>query len=109
MSDSEGLPQLDPVQRILLPVADGFMILLYSRPPSGSLRTTRVTMVSIVLGAASFVAFGFAGVVVALKGGVLLLLVGILLVLFALGSLSLGTYGILQRVHGSPSGGKPSV
>jgi len=93
-------PQLDPLQRLLLPVADGFMILMLSRPASGSLRTTRVTTVSVLLGAASFVAFGVAGVVVALKGGVVPVAVGVLLELFALGRLSLVLFGGLQRLHG---------
>jgi hypothetical protein len=96
--------RLDPLQRLLLPVADGFMIVMLSRPASGSLRTTRVTTVSIVLGAASFMAFGVAGVVVGLKGGVVLLVVAVLLELFALGSLSLALFGALQRLHGEVPG-----
>jgi hypothetical protein len=95
--------QLDPLQRLLLPVADGFMILMLSRPASGTLRTTRVTTASILLGATSFVAFGVAGVVVALKGGVVPLTVGVLLELFALGCLSLALFGGLQRLHGEVS------
>jgi hypothetical protein len=92
-------PPLDPVQRLLLPVADGFMLLMLSRPASGSLRTTRVTTVSILLGALSFVAFAAAGVAVALKGGLLLLAAALLLELFALGSFSLALFGGLQRLH----------
>jgi hypothetical protein len=98
--DQEPLPPLDPVQRLVLLVADAFMILMLSRPPSGSLRTTRVTVVSIVLGAAAFVAFGLAGLLVALVGhGILLVVAGTLLELFALGCLSLAIYGLLQRLH----------
>jgi hypothetical protein len=94
-------PALDPLQRLLLPVADGFMVLMLSRPAAGSLRTTRVTTVSILLAAASFVAFGVAGAVVALRGGgILLFVVGVLLELFALGCLSLALFGVLQRLHG---------
>ena len=94
-------PALDPLQRLLLPVADSFMVLMLSRPASGSLRTTRVTTVSILLGAASFVAFGVAGAVVALRGGgILLFVVGVLLELFALGCLSLALFGVLQHLHG---------
>jgi hypothetical protein len=98
--DQAPVPQLDPVQRLILPVADAFMILMLSRPPSGSLRTTRVTLVSIVLGAAAFVAFGLAGLFVAFGGHRFLLVVaGMLLELFALGCLSLALYGLLQRLH----------
>jgi hypothetical protein len=98
--DQAPVPPLDPVQRLILPVADAFMILMLSRPPSGSLRTTRVTLVSIVLGAAAFVAFGLAGLFAAVGGHRLLLVVaGMLLELFALGCLSLALYGLLQRLH----------
>lgn len=97
-------PQLDPLQRLMLPVADGFMILMLSRPPSGSLRNTRVTTVSMVLGAASFVVFALAAVMVAVRGGVVLLAVGVLLGLFALGCLSLALVGGLQRLHGDVPG-----
>lgn len=100
MTDAAPLPPLNPAQRLLLPVADAFMILMLSRPPSGSLRTTRVTTVSIALAAASFVAFGLAGVVVAVSGRrPLLVVVGGLLVFFALGCLSLALFGLLQRRH----------
>jgi hypothetical protein len=98
VTDAAPLPPLNPAQRLLLPVADAFMILMQSRPPSGSLRTTRVTTVSIALAAASFVAFGLAGVVVAVSGrGPLLVVVGGLLVFFALGCFSLALFGLLQR------------
>jgi hypothetical protein len=97
----EPLPPLDPAQRLILPVADAFMILMLSRPPSGSLRTTRVTVASIALGAAAFAAFGVVGLLVAIHGRLpLLVLAGTLLELFALGCLSLALYGLLQRLHG---------
>jgi hypothetical protein len=98
--DQEPLPPLDPVQRLILPVADAFMILMLSRPQSGSLRTTRVTMVSMVLAGVAFVAFGLAGLFVAVGGHrILLVVAGTLLELFALGCLSLAIYGVLQRRH----------
>jgi len=105
MSDQPRLPPLDPAQRLLLPVADAFMILMLSRPSSGSLRTTPVTVVSIALGAASFVAFGLAGVIVALGGGgPLSVLAGALLEAFALGCFALAAFGLLQRFHTSADG-----
>lgn len=98
--DQEPLPPLDPVQRLLLPVADAFMILMLSRPGSGSLRTTRVTLASIALAAAAFVAFALAGLFVAVGGrGPLLVVAGTLLEFFAFGCLSLALYGLLQRLH----------
>src|SRR3989442_3534111 len=54
-------PEVTPVDRIqlmLLPVADLFMILMYSRPPGGSLRTARVTLMTIWLAAAVAVPVG---------------------------------------------------
>ena len=65
-SGDPGLPPLSRAQRILLPVADAFMVAMLSRPPSGSLRTTRVTTASIGLASAGFLVFGVLGVVLAL-------------------------------------------
>ena len=43
------VPPLPWLGRMLLPLADLFMILLVSRPQSGSLRTTWVTPATVVL------------------------------------------------------------
>jgi hypothetical protein len=93
------LPPLNRVQRILLPIADGFMVAMYSRPPSGTLRTTRVTAVSIALGAAGFVVCGVIGLLLALGtgAGALRWIAAVLLEAFALGSGALALFGILQR------------
>src|SRR5260370_30757935 len=59
-------PEVTPVDRIqlmLLPVADLFMILMYSRPPGGSLRTARVTLMTIWLAAAVAVLVGIPAAV----------------------------------------------
>jgi hypothetical protein len=98
--DQTPLPPLDGAQRLLLPVADAFMLLMLSRPSSGSLRTTKVTVVSIVLAASAFVVLAVAGLFVAFGGrGPLLLLAGTLLELIALGCFSLALFGLLQRMH----------
>jgi hypothetical protein len=93
----EGLPPLSPVQRALLPVADAFMVAMLSRPPSGTLRTTRVTTVSIALAGIGFVVFGVLGVVLAANGGLIRWVAAVLLELFALSSGALALYGGLQR------------
>ena len=93
-------PPLDPVQRALLPIADGFMLLMLSRPPTGTLRTTRVTWASIWL---SVVTFAVAGTLAALLTGAagrlgpILLVPALPLAVLALGSASLALYGLLQR------------
>ena len=94
------LPPLDPLQRLLLPVADRFMLLMLSRPPSGTLRTTRVTSASIGL---AIVTFGVSGAITGVLAGSigrlgpLLLVPAIPLGVLALGSASLALYGLRQR------------
>ena len=94
-----GLPPLSRAQRVLLPVADAFMVAMLSRPPSGSLRTTRVTLASIVLAAAGLIVCGAVGVVLARAAGSQLLpwVAALLLEVFALSSGALALYGLLQR------------
>jgi hypothetical protein len=92
-----GLPPLSPVQKLLLPVADAFMVAMLSRPPSGTLRTTRVTTASIGLAGAGFVVFGVFGVVLAAEGSALRWIAAVLLELFALSSGALALFGALQR------------
>jgi predicted PurR-regulated permease PerM len=94
-----GLPPLSRAQRILLPFADAFMVAMLSRPPSGSLRTTRVTSVSIVLATAGLIVCGALGVVLALGAGSQFLpwLAAVLLEVFALNSGALALFGLLQR------------
>jgi len=89
------------VQRLLLPLADAFMVAMLSRPPSGTLATTRVTTVSVVLAGASFVVFAAAGGLVASTGGGLHVGLGLLMILFGLWSLTLALFGILQRTSGA--------
>jgi hypothetical protein len=94
-------PPHDRLQRLLLPVADAVMALMWSRPGGLSLRDTRVTRVTIVL------ALGVA--LVGLPAGALLLagaddppprLLGLACVPVALGSLCLAVFGLRQRPPG---------
>lgn len=94
-----GFPPLSRAQRILLPVADAFMVAMLSRPPSGSLRTTRVTTASIGLATAGFFVVGVLGVALALAAGAqpLRWLAAGLLEIFALSAAALAVFGWLQR------------
>ncbi len=101
MPDQHAGVTLDPLQERLLPVADVVMVLMLSRPQSGSLRDTRVTIVTIYLavGVAGF------GLVLALLGLALgtvghqpiWLLPAVILLLLAAGCADLGVFGIRQR------------
>lgn len=94
-------PPLDRVQLRLLPVADLFMALMWSRPGGLSLRTTWVTPATIWLCVA--VASLSAGLTIAAIGYTiasanLLMLGGALLaLLIAAGTGSVSAYGIRQR------------
>lgn len=92
---------LDRTQLILLPVADLFMILMFSRPPGGSLRTARVTPLTIWLAAAVAVLAGVPALVLLVQATAgfrpLLILVGLLGVAIALGSGVLAVFGVRQR------------
>ena len=94
------LPPLDALQRLLLPVADGFMLAMLSRPPTGTLRTTRVTAASIALAVATFVLSGAAAVALVAataRTGSPLLLATAPLAALAAGAAALALYGLRQR------------
>jgi hypothetical protein len=82
----------------VVPVADLFMILLLSRPATGSLRNTWVTPATLVLS----VATGLTSIVclapaaAGLSGG-LRVAVTLVLALFAAGSLCVAAVGLAQR------------
>jgi hypothetical protein len=75
------------------------MVAMLSRPPSGSLRTTRVTIVTIALATVGFFIVGSVGVVLALGAGSRILpwLAAIVLEVFAVSSGALALFGLLQR------------
>lgn len=93
---------IDRVQRLLLPIADLFMILMFSRPPGGSLRTARVTLATIWLAAAVAVVAGIPGLVILVLGLARLQLlplgVGLLGVALGVGSAILAVFGVRQRM-----------
>ena len=96
----DGLPPLDALQRLLLPVADAFMVLMLSRPPSGSLRNTRVTAWTIGLGIVTFGVSGTSSVLVLRatgRLGPLLLALALPLAALTVGSASLALYGLRQH------------
>jgi len=95
----------DALQGRLLPVADAVMVLMLSRPASGTLRDTRVTIVTIYLaGAVAILALVLAGLglVLGLGGHAWPWIVAsiVLLALFA-GCLDLAVYGVRQRLLAS--------
>lgn len=93
---------LDRIQLMLLPVADLFMILMYSRPPGGSLRTARVTLMTIWLAAAVAVLAGIPAAVLLVHAVARLqpvpIAIGLLGVAVGLGSGILAVFGIRQRI-----------
>ncbi len=91
----------DRLQARLLPLADVVMVLLLSRPPSGTLRTTRVTVVTIVLaglvGAASLALIPVLALRVAGGHTALWLVLVPALIAAAVGCADLATFGMRQR------------
>jgi len=92
----------DASQAWLLPVADMVMVLMLSRPPSGTLRDTRVTIVTIYLAvfvAAVALILAALGIALVLAGSSgLWIAAAFLLLLLGLGCADLGVYGIRQRL-----------
>jgi hypothetical protein len=97
----EGTPPLDPWQLRLLPVANLFMGLMWSRPGGLSLRTTWVTPATIWLGIAALVLVGVPGlgaIGYGLATGQGLYVAGGLVAMgLAVGAGTVAVYGIRQR------------
>jgi hypothetical protein len=93
------LPAL--VGRLVLPVADAFMVAMVSRPASGSLRTTWVTPATLALGVLTALAgllvavLGISGVVA--WGGAARAVAALLGIGFVVGGGAVVTIGSLQR------------
>jgi hypothetical protein len=95
------VPDLPGALRLVIPVADLFMLAMISRPSTGSLRTTWVTpatlQLSLVLTAA-----GLAIAIVLAASGTArvlpLLVLVVVLILFAAGTGAVAIVGIGQRV-----------
>jgi hypothetical protein len=92
------VPALPRPGRLLLPIADLFMLLMISRPHTGSLRTTWVTPATLGLSAAT----AFVGTlleVAMLRGGPTMptLMGAAAVAVLAAGSASVAVIGLLQR------------
>ena len=94
-------PPLDAWQLRLLPMADLFMGLMWSRPGGLSLRTTWVTPATLALAAAVVLFAGLGGL-----GGiaygvanrqVLLVLGGLIALALGVGAAAVALYGVRQR------------
>jgi len=96
------VPPLDPWQLRLLPVADRFMALMWSRPGGLSLRTTWVTPATIWLAVAVVVALGIPGLGAIAYGiatrQVLLAFGGLIAAALGAGGGTVAVYGIRQRL-----------
>jgi len=82
-----------------MPVADAFMVLMWSRPATGSLRVTWVTPATLwmcVVAASGGVGGGVAALV-AVGGGVGWVVAGCVLIALGLGAASVAAVGVLQR------------
>jgi hypothetical protein len=104
------VPPLDSWQLRLLPVADRFMALMWSRPGGLSLRTTWVTPATIWLGLAVVVALGLPGLGVIGYGivtrQVVLAFGGLIAAALGAGGGTVALYGIRQRRLLRARGGK---
>ena len=98
----KSVPPLDPWQLRLLPLADRFMALMWSRPGGLSLRTTWVTPATIGLSLAVVAVLGLPGVGVLaygiMTGQVLLALGGLIAAALGAGGGTVALYGIRQRL-----------
>lgn len=94
-------PPLDDLQLRLLPVADLFMGLMWSRPGELSLRSTWVTPATIWLALGVLTAVGFPGLAALglgiMNGQLLLAAAGLLAAAAGTGAGAVAIYGIRQR------------
>ena len=97
----EPVPKLGLLASLLLPIADAFMTALFSRPPSGTLRTTWVTPATLWLTTISGAGAAILAVALAVSsangnGGVIF--AGIVIAaLYAVGALAVAAVGFDQR------------
>jgi hypothetical protein len=94
-------PPLDRLQLRLLPVADLFMALMWSRPGGLSLRTTWVTPATIALAVAVVPLVGLPGVAALAygltTGGILFMVGGLIALALTAGAATTAVYGLRQR------------
>ncbi|HXA28722.1 MAG TPA: hypothetical protein VN193_08235 [Candidatus Angelobacter sp.] len=95
---SRPVPPLPAAGRALLPLADGFMLVMLSRPQSGSLRDTWVTPATLWMCAALAVVGAAAGALALTAGGTTpWLIAGIVAIALAAGGAAVATVGAMQR------------
>jgi hypothetical protein len=99
------VPSLPAAARVLLPIADAFMLLMLSRPATGSLRVTWVTPATLWMCALLAVG-GVCGGVVAfvVGGGVAWVVAGFVLLALAVGGAAVAVVGALQRFYDTSDG-----
>jgi hypothetical protein len=94
-------PPIDAWQLRLLPLADLFMALMWSRPGGLSLRTTWVTPATLALAVAVILIVGLPGLVAIAYGlanhHLLFLIAGLVATALGLGSTTVAIYGFRQR------------
>ena len=94
------VPPLPAAGRALLPLADLMMVVMLSRPASGSLRTTWVTPATVWLAVPTAVLGAAASLIVIAGGGgsgLLALAGGLLLLGLAAGSAAIVVVSLLQH------------
>lgn len=95
------VPELPAWARALLPVADRFMVVMVSRPPTGTLASTWVTPATLQLCSTLTVVCAVTSVFLlvaqGLRASLPAALVGAVLLLFALGCASVALVGFAQR------------
>lgn len=91
------VPPLPGPVRTILPVADLFMVLMASRPPSGTLRDTWVTPATFWLALASAVVLAGAAVPLARTGAAIGVVAAVACALLGLGALSVVVVGAAQK------------
>jgi hypothetical protein len=92
------VPALPAAGRLLLPLADAFMLVMLSRPVTGSLRITWVTPATLWMCVALAVVGAAGGAVaIVVGGGVAWAVAGIVLILLSAGAAAVATIGVMQR------------
>lgn len=92
------VPALPRWAQALLPAADLFMVLMVSRPATGTLRTTWVTPATEQLSTAlAVVALGCGGFLAAMHASMAGMVLGVALILFGLGCAAVALVGLAQR------------
>jgi hypothetical protein len=95
---SRPVPPLPVAGRMLLPLADVFMLVMLSRPATGSLRVTWVTPATLWMCAALALGGAVAGVVAIVLGGTAAWVVaGVVLIVLAAGGAAVAGVGVMQR------------